>query len=125
MTNDIRTALHDLGRAFAAFRENNDERLRDVGRRAFELGPSPRGFMRQFAAIAFDGDRTRRLAAVRAPTVVIHGEEDPLIPLAAGRATARAIAGAWWVPIAGLGHDLPRALWPRIIDAIAMNTKRA
>jgi len=87
-------------------------------------GVYPRGFARQLAAIQATGDRTAALRLVRAPTVVIHGEVDPLIPVGGGRLTARAIPGARLLVIPGMGHDLPRAAWPRIADAIADNARR-
>ncbi len=106
--------------------EGADEaRLRTVGRRAFERGMSPRGFLRHFAAIAASGDRTARLAAVRTPTLVIHGAEDPLIKPAAGRATARAIPGARYVEIPRMGHLLPLRAWDEVVDRIADHAARA
>jgi pimeloyl-ACP methyl ester carboxylesterase len=101
------------------------DRIRVLAGRAVERGLSPRGYLRHFAAIMASGDRTRALRRVTTPTLVMHGELDPLIPIGAGRATARAIPGAWWVPIAGMAHDIPRALWPRIVDAVAMRTHAA
>jgi pimeloyl-ACP methyl ester carboxylesterase len=59
------------------------------------------------------------------PTVVIHGEADPLIPLRAGIATAKAIPNAELIRIPGMGHDMPEALWPTFVDAIARNAERA
>lgn len=79
----------------------------------------PAGFLRQMAAIVADGDRTRRLARIAAPTLVIHGTADPLVPVAGGRATARAVPGARLLEIAGMGHTLPPDVLPRIVDAIA------
>lgn len=98
--------------------------LRAIGRAAYERGMSPRGFARHFAAIMASGDRTARLAAVRAPTLVVHGARDPLIPLAAGRATARAIAGATLMIEPEMGHHLPPAIWPRLVAAIVANAAR-
>ena len=59
------------------------------------------------------------------PAVVIHGESDPLVPLRAGRATAAAIPNAELITIPGMGHDLPKELWPRFVEAIARNAARA
>jgi pimeloyl-ACP methyl ester carboxylesterase len=61
---------------------------------------------------------------VRVPTLVIHGIEDPIVPVDAGRDTAAAIPGAELLEIEGMGHDLPRALWPMLVDAIAKHTAR-
>ncbi len=85
----------------------------------------PAGFLRQMAAIVADGDRTRRLARIAAPTLVIHGTADPLVPVAGGRATARAIPGARLMEVAGMGHTLPPQVLPRIVDAIACHARGA
>ena len=84
----------------------------------------PAGTQRQFAAILASPDRTAALGSVTAPTLVIHGEDDPLINVSGGRATAAAVPGAELLVIPGMGHDLPSALWPQIIDAIAANAAR-
>ena len=83
----------------------------------------PAGFLRQMAAIVADGDRTRRLSRIAAPTLVIHGSADPLVPVAGGRATARAIPGARLLEIAGMGHTLPPQLVGRITHAIAAHAR--
>jgi pimeloyl-ACP methyl ester carboxylesterase len=85
----------------------------------------PAGTARQYAAILASGDRTARLAGVRVPAVVIHGEQDPLIGVSGGRATAAAIPGAELVVVPGMGHDLPRAVWPQVVDAIDRTARRA
>ena len=64
-------------------------------------------------------DRTRRLRLVRVPTLVIHGMDDPLISVSGGRALAKAIPGARFVGLPGMGHDLPRELWPQIADSVS------
>jgi pimeloyl-ACP methyl ester carboxylesterase len=74
---------------------------------------------RQLAAIIAAGDRTRELHTIRAPTLVIHGSADRLVAPSGGRATARAIPGARLTLIPEMGHDLPRVVWPRLIEAIA------
>ena len=71
------------------------------------------------AAIVADGDRRPMLKAIKAPTLVIHGEDDPLVPLPGGRDTAENIAGARLKTIPGMGHDLPLALVDTLADAIA------
>jgi pimeloyl-ACP methyl ester carboxylesterase len=70
------------------------------------------------------GDRTEQLRRLRLPTVVIHGMDDPLVPFRGGVATANAIPGAELIAVPGMGHDLPREVWPRIIDALARNAER-
>jgi pimeloyl-ACP methyl ester carboxylesterase len=84
----------------------------------------PQGVARQLAAILAHGNRTPHLARVTAPTLVIHGAADPLVPLAGGRDTAAAIPGATLLVIDGMGHDLPPGAWPRIVGAIAAHTER-
>jgi pimeloyl-ACP methyl ester carboxylesterase len=90
-----------------------------------DRGYRPEGTQRQYAAIIASPDRTTGLHGVTVPTLVIHGEADPLITLSGGQATAAAIPGAELLIIPGMGHDLPRPLWPQIIDAIVANTARA
>jgi pimeloyl-ACP methyl ester carboxylesterase len=85
----------------------------------------PQGTARQMSSIAADGDRTPLLAGIRTPTQVIHGEHDPLVPVAAGLDLASKIAGAKIDVIEGMGHDLPAALWPRFADDVASAAGRA
>lgn len=94
------------------------DELRSLGRRSFERGSNPAGFKRQFSAIAASGDRAGRLKAVRAPTLVIHGDRDPLVPLSGGKATARAIPGARLRVVEGMGHSLPRGIWDLLVDEL-------
>jgi pimeloyl-ACP methyl ester carboxylesterase len=83
----------------------------------------PAGLPRQLAAIIDDGDRTARLAGVRAPTLVLHGEDDPLVKLPGGEDTALHIPGARLVTIPGWGHDIPVPLVPRIASEIAAHAR--
>ena len=96
-----------------------EERLQRRVRADFERGWYPQGVARQMAAIVADGDRRHLLKTITAPTLVVHGEDDPLVPLAAGRDTAANIAGARLLTIPGMGHDLPLALVDTLADAIA------
>jgi pimeloyl-ACP methyl ester carboxylesterase len=91
---------------------------------SYDRDHDPAGPGRQLAAILASGDRTAELRLITAPTLVIHGTADPLVAPSGGRATARAIPGARLLTIAGMGHDLPRAAWPRLIDAIAEHALR-
>ncbi len=70
-------------------------------------------------AILASGGRKAALAGVKAPTLVVHGADDPLVPLAAGEDTARAIPGARLAVFERMGHALPMTVWPRLIDEIA------
>lgn len=96
-----------------------EERLQRRVRSDFERGWYPQGVARQMAAIVADGDRRAMLKDIKAPTLVIHGEADPLVPIAGGRDTAENIAGARLLTIPGMGHDLPLALVDTLADAIA------
>jgi pimeloyl-ACP methyl ester carboxylesterase len=104
---------------------SDGERLRRLGAEAYRRGTNPRGFLRQFAAVLASGDRAPRLGDVRVPSLIIHGSRDPMFPLSAGRAQAALIPGATWLPIAGMGHDLPAGLWPTIVAAVAKHALRA
>ncbi|HEX5230957.1 MAG TPA: alpha/beta hydrolase [Bradyrhizobium sp.] len=96
-----------------------DEALdRARAERTFERGLNPAGVGRQLRAILASGSRKRRLASVKAPTLVIHGTVDPLVRPEGGRDTAASIPGARLLMIEGMGHALPIRMWPQIIDAI-------
>ncbi len=82
-------------------------------------GLNPPGVARQLAAIIASGSRRQQLQSLRVPTLVIHGEADPLVPVACGIDVARSVPGAKLVVIEGMGHALPITMWPRIVDAIA------
>ena len=100
------------------------EDLRAVAGASYDRDHDPEGPGRQLAAIIASGDRTAELQRITAPTLVVHGSADPLVAPSGGRATARAIPGAQLLMIEGMGHDLPRAAWPRLIDAIVANSLR-
>jgi len=91
--------------------------------RAYDRSFSPQGTIRQIAAIMTQTNRKKALASVTVPTLVIHGTDDPVVPVEAGRDTAEAIPGAQLMLIEGMGHDLPHGgAWPRIVEAIAAHT---
>jgi pimeloyl-ACP methyl ester carboxylesterase len=103
----------------------DEERVRRIAARSYDRGHGTAGVIRQLHAVTASGDRTRALRGVRAPTAVIHGTRDPLVRPAGGRATARAIPNARLKMIEGMGHDLPRQLWPVFAEEIATNAARA
>jgi pimeloyl-ACP methyl ester carboxylesterase len=105
--------------------ETDEERLREVGGMSFDRGRYPQGIARQMHAVTTSPSRERMLRRLRVPTTVIHGDKDPLVRFAAGKATARAVPDATLHVIEGMGHDLPRGAWPRIVEAIADNAARA
>lgn len=85
----------------------------------------PQGMARQYVAILAYGNRKPYLASITAPTLVIHGAEDPLVPLEGGKDTAEAIPGAELLIIDGMGHSLPKDVWSQIVDAIGKHTIKA
>jgi len=94
--------------------------------RSYERCFYPQGMMRQLVAILAHGNRKPALTSVRVPTLVIHGTEDPLVPVEGGKDTAQAIPGAQLMLIEGMGHDLPHGgAWPCIVEAVAAHTMRA
>jgi len=99
------------GRAFVADTHDRD--------------PDVRGTGRQLAAILASGDRTKQLGGIVAPTLVIHGDKDPLVTPSGGRATAKAIPGARLMLVPGMGHGLPERLWSLLVDAIAEHVAAA
>jgi pimeloyl-ACP methyl ester carboxylesterase len=102
-----------------------EERIREIAGRSFDRGHDPAGIARQLHAITASGDRTPRLRELDVPALVIHGSRDLLVNPSGGRATARAIPGARLKMVEGMGHDLPRALWPEFAEEIAANAARA
>lgn len=78
----------------------------------------PEGVARQMAAIAAHGNRKPALEAIDVPALVIHGEADPLVPVAGGHDTHEALRGSRLMVLEGMGHDLPEPLWPEIVTAI-------
>jgi pimeloyl-ACP methyl ester carboxylesterase len=103
----------------------DEERLRDVAGRSYDRGHSAAGVLRQLHAITASGDRTQALRGVHVPTTIIHGNRDVLVRPAGGRATARAIPNARLKLVEGMGHDLPRQLWPVFAEEIAGTASRS
>jgi pimeloyl-ACP methyl ester carboxylesterase len=97
----------------------DEERLRRIAGLAYDRGHSAAGVARQLHAITASGDRTPALRRLELPAAVIHGDSDVLIRPSGGRATARAIPGARLRIIEGMGHDLPRELWPTYVEVMA------
>lgn len=97
------------------------ERIVNAVKRAYV----PVGTMRQLLAILASGDRRRLLETITAPTLVVHGDVDPLVPLAAGRDTAAHIPGGRLHVIQGMGHDLPAAFLPRLVSLVVSHATNA
>ena len=103
----------------------DEEAVRRGAARGYDRAHHPKGTGRQFAAILAAGDRSPALAQIRVPTLVVHGEEDQVIGVSGGEATAAAIPGARLLRIPGLGHELPPGFWPTLADALVENADRA
>ena len=102
-----------------------DERRSQFLARVYERGISPEGPTRQLLAIMATPGRGQALSRVSAPTLVLHGADDPMVPHVCGEATAKAIPGATLESIEGMGHDLPLQLLPRLADSIARHIRTA
>jgi pimeloyl-ACP methyl ester carboxylesterase len=101
------------------------EEIRERAGETFDRGVSIRGVIRQMQAVLVQPDRTQALADVRVPTLVIHGLRDRMVHVSGGRATAAAVPGAELLLVPGMGHDLPRRLWPVFVDGIDRTASRA
>ncbi len=103
----------------------SDEEFRTLIKTTIERSFYPQGFVRQLAAIVDDGSRVDRLKTIDAPTLIIHGRDDPLVPVECGIDTARYIRGAKLEIIDGLGHDIPPQLIGRLTSLIADHAHEA
>ncbi len=103
----------------------DEARVRDLVARSYDRSNYPIGMARQLVAIVASPDRTDGLKRVHVPTLVVHGDSDPLVTPSGGEATAAAVPGAKLLMVPGMGHDLPEPAWPTILDAIAENAHRA
>jgi pimeloyl-ACP methyl ester carboxylesterase len=104
----------------------DEQRLRRLAEDTWMWAPISRAASRrQLGAILLARDRTKELAGVRAPALVVHGTEDPVIRESGGAATAAAIPGAELIPIPGMGHEFPPEVWDRAVDAVDRIARRA
>lgn len=103
--------------------DETSERARAT--RAVDRAYNPYGTARQLVAILAAESRVERLKRVGAPTLVIHGEADVLVPVENGRIVAAAVPGSRWLEFDGMGHDLPKRVWPQVIDAIEQLARQA
>jgi pimeloyl-ACP methyl ester carboxylesterase len=103
----------------------DESALRARAGASYDRGIFPDGTARQLVAIIASGDRTEALQQLDVPATVIHGTGDILVDVSGGRATAAAIPGARLELVEGMGHDLPRQLWPRLVDLIVEAAERA
>lgn len=132
----FKPAPADRAAYFASYRQTMNvlrggefalDAARDLERagQAFVRGLNPAGAARQLMAVLASGSRREALRRVTVPTLVIHGDADPLVPLACGIDTAKTVPGAKMLVIKGMGHALPIAMWPQIVDAIVQHVERA
>jgi pimeloyl-ACP methyl ester carboxylesterase len=100
--------------------------VRMISAKSYDRCFYPQGKVRQLAAILTQGNREPALASVKAPTLVVHGTDDPLVLVDGGKRTAQAIPGAQLMLIEGMGHDLPHGgAWPQIAEAVTALTSKA
>jgi pimeloyl-ACP methyl ester carboxylesterase len=102
-----------------------DEARAEMAGRVFDRAFHPAGTARQYAAIVAAGDRREAIASITAPTLVIHGLDDPLVPVEGGRDIAATIPGAELLEIPGMGHDVPPGLYATIATAISDHTRKS
>ena len=96
----------------------DEEVARELAAGIFDRGLNPPGFARQLTAVIADGSRKQTLKTVVVPTLVIHGDADPLVPVECGIDTANSVPGSELLIIEGMGHTFPRQVWAKVIDAI-------
>jgi pimeloyl-ACP methyl ester carboxylesterase len=89
-----------------------------IAERRYLRNYDPAGVARQMAAVVHDGDRSERLKSIKVPTTVVHGADDPLIPLACGEDTAACIPNSRLLVVEGMGHNLPAALMPEMVKIV-------
>ena len=109
---------------FAPHRHFEADRARANAEQSFDRCFYPEGTTRQFAAIRVSGSREDGLRTLDVPTLVIHGRVDPIIQLSGGERTAELVDGAHLLVLNEMGHDLPRAMWPVLVDAVTAHTAR-
>lgn len=114
----IAHSIHEWNTLGGPHFDSEEVGIARFARRAVARAFRPQGTARQLAAIMADGDRSAALAQVAAPSLVIHGLADPLVPVQAGRATAAAIPGAKLIEVEALGHDLPEPLIDTLVAAL-------
>ncbi|MES9996418.1 alpha/beta fold hydrolase [Desulfovibrio aminophilus] len=102
-----------------------EERARAFLEKSRDRSFCPQGMARQNVAVIAGGDRRRALASITAPTLVIHGADDPLMPVEAGKDTARVIPGAQLLVIDGMGHDMPKGVWAEIAAAVSRHARQS
>ena len=101
-----------------------EDEMRKLAAAHYDRSFYPQGMARQLNAILATENRVPKLGSITVPTLVIHGGDDPLVPLEGGKETAESIPGAEFIIIDGMGHSLPPEAWPQIVDGIANNADK-
>jgi len=102
----------------------DEEWFRNLTAQLYDRSFYPAGITRQLMALMLHGDRRERLRSVKAPTLVVHGNEDPVLRVECGKDLADAIPGAELMIVEGMGHDMPHGgAWPKITAAIVKHTQ--
>jgi pimeloyl-ACP methyl ester carboxylesterase len=102
-----------------------EDQVHELAAALYDRSFYPQGMARQLFAILGTENRVSKLGSIKVPTLVIHGSEDPLVPVEGGRETAASIPGAELIIIEGMGHSLPPEIWPQVVAAIAKNASKA
>ena len=102
----------------------NEVQTREYRTKEYDRCYYPEGAIRQLAALAIPGNIQPEISAIRAPTIVIHGTEDPFYPIEVGKVIAKAIPKAKLLILNGMGHSFPRELIPRIVNALVENSNK-
>ncbi|WP_369359963.1 alpha/beta fold hydrolase [Streptomyces sp. cg2] len=116
----VAAAVKEL--VWASERYGNAAVLRELAAESYDRSYYPAGIGRQLGAMILSGSRADALRELRVPTLVIHGSDDTLIDPSGGRRTAELVPGAELLLVPDMGHDRPRELWPRLIDALVTHT---
>lgn len=102
-----------------------EDLFRERAAAAYDRSFYPQGMKRQMFAIMGADNRVPKLGSIKVPTLVIHGGDDPLVPVEGGKETAKSIPGAELLIIDGMGHSLPEPVWSQIVEAISKNADKA
>jgi pimeloyl-ACP methyl ester carboxylesterase len=102
-----------------------EERLRALMAESYDRSYYPQGMARQGAAVVAHGYQRSLIASIKAPTLVIHGDQDPFMSVEGSKETAQLISNSNLLIINGMGHDIPKGVWPEITDAISDHIKKA
>jgi pimeloyl-ACP methyl ester carboxylesterase len=101
-----------------------EELFRERAAAVYDRSFYPQGMKRQMFAVMGAENRVPKLGSIKVPTLVIHGGDDPLVPVEGGKETAKSIPGAELLIIDGMGHSLPEPVWSQIVEAISKNADK-